>query len=190
MVDKTIHDLASLASPAVDDEVGVWDLSAGQYVRVAVNALIGAALLNPGALDLNGKSAVLPANGTLALLEAANVFAAAQTIPNALTGLTGVMADDTAISFTPNTAYGVLVLWSRLGGYPNRCGIAHFRAMTTPHCAIIAQPATDLVATNTVLTGTTGTDGKITIGAYSDGKIYIENRMGGSINIGYVILGG
>jgi hypothetical protein len=35
------------------------------------------------------------------------------------------------------------------------------------------------VAQLTALTGTTGTAGKFTYSAYSDGKIYIENRRSG-----------
>lgn len=40
--------------------------------------------------------------------------------------------------------------------------------------------------TNTVLTGTTGTDGRLTIGCANDGKIYIENRQGASRNCIYL----
>jgi hypothetical protein len=37
------------------------------------------------------------------------------------------------------------------------------------------------------LTGTTGTDGKMTVSVYTDGKLYIENRTGLQRNFGYKI---
>jgi hypothetical protein len=40
------------------------------------------------------------------------------------------------------------------------------------------------------LTGTTGTDGKVTISAAADGKIYVENRSGSPMNHGFLIVGG
>lgn len=80
MTDKSIHDLPGpLATPASDDEVGVWDLSAGQYVRCQLSTLIGAVILNGGTLDLAGKSIVAPASGTLALIDVAQTYTALMT---------------------------------------------------------------------------------------------------------------
>lgn len=44
------------------------------------------------------------------------------------------------------------------------------------------------VLVNTVLNGTTGTDGKLTVSS-NGGKFYIENRTGAAINISITFLG-
>jgi hypothetical protein len=40
-----------------------------------------------------------------------------------------------------------------------------------------------VLSTSAALTGTTGTDAKLNVAAYSDGKLYIENRLGASKTI-------
>lgn len=46
------------------------------------------------------------------------------------------------------------------------------------------------ITQNTVLTGTTGTDGHLTISATNDGKLYIENRLGAAKIFVYDIMAG
>ena len=57
----------------------------------------------------------------------------------------------------------------------------------TPNAQAISVQANINVTTG-ILNGTTGTNGKITVSAASDGKIYIENRLGGAINISVQVL--
>ena len=44
-----------------------------------------------------------------------------------------------------------------------------------------------LKVTTGTLNGTTGSDDKFTISAHTDGKIYLENRTGASINLHWII---
>lgn len=44
----------------------------------------------------------------------------------------------------------------------------------------VTSGGTTIASVNTALTGTTGTDGNITIGCDTTGKVYIENRSGGA----------
>jgi hypothetical protein len=45
----------------------------------------------------------------------------------------------------------------------------------------------DVLATGTVPTGTTGTDGNLSVSAVGDGRIYVENRTGGAIEVRFSI---
>ena len=91
-----------------------------------------------------------------------------------INGLFENMADDTAISFKPSMDYGVLVL---SGGSSFTHAIVGFRAATGTTYALTTLSTGVNIATNTVLTGTTGTDGRLTISG-SNGTLYVENRLG------------
>lgn len=95
------------------------------------------------------------------------------------------LADNTATSITPPNAQGFL-LWRKEGGADGGVLIA-YDAVSTPLIVLIAGTAMMAVTTG-ALAGTTGTDGKFTISAHSDGKIYFENRTGGTINSAYLFL--
>ena len=93
--------------------------------------------------------------------------------------------DDTAVSLTPPNNQGFL-LYRRVGGATG--AVISFDAITgTAYCFKIAGSA-DIETRTGALSGTTGTDGKITISAHTDGKVYIENRLGTTIYGGYITL--
>ena len=95
------------------------------------------------------------------------------------------LSDDSVYSFTPSNAQG-FILWRKAAGADGGALVA-YDAVSTPYTVLIA--GTPIMAVRTgALTGTTGTDGKITISAASDGKIYIENRYGSTIYSAYVCL--
>lgn len=93
------------------------------------------------------------------------------------------VADDAATSFTPITTAGLILIQSRSASATNY--LFSFYVITaggsfSPTYAI----GSNTVVTTGALTGTTGTDGKLTLSVNtSDGKIYIENRTGASRNI-------
>jgi Pectate lyase superfamily protein len=101
--------------------------------------------------------------------------------------LTFEIAHDTAVSFTPPSTIGMVQAFalSLAGGDPITAIFA-YRADPLGHTELLATGVTiptgsDVeVAQLTALTGTTGTAGKFTYSAHSDGKIYIENRRPGS----------
>jgi len=93
--------------------------------------------------------------------------------------------DDTAASITPSNNQGFL-LYRKLGGASG--AVISFDATTgTAYCFKIAGSA-DIETRTGALSGTTGTDGKITISAHTDGKVYIENRLGSTLYGGYCAL--
>jgi hypothetical protein len=67
-------------------------------------------------------------------------------------------------------------------GYQNLL-ICAIRAATTPNVTGVVATA-NMAVINTALTGTTGVDGKMTIGV-QDKTIYIENRLGSSQRVSY-----
>lgn len=60
------------------------------------------------------------------------------------------------------------------------CGKVRFRAAASPHVYVLWQENT-LAVTTGVLTGTTGSDGTVTVSPSADGHLYIENRSGQSL---------
>lgn len=97
-------------------------------------------------------------------------------------------ADDTAKSFTPAQPFGVLLVFGRASPYMNISALVDFRVGANATTYLLLDGGAAAVTTG-VLSGTTGTDGKFTISAHTDGKIYLENRRGVEIAIHYVVFG-
>jgi len=89
--------------------------------------------------------------------------------------------DDGAIDFTPQNTIGFLFF-----KHASHYAIISFDASPMPLCIKVSASALIDVAT-VALSGTTGTDGRITISA-SNGKLYIENRTGATITGRYLTL--
>ena len=97
-----------------------------------------------------------------------------------------VIADDAAISFTPNKSNGLIFVADDGGSFSS--GLYRYRAEAAgvQITAINAAPA--LTPTTGVLSGTTGADGDLTISPHTDLKIYIENRLGSQERIRFSLL--
>ena len=125
-----------------------------------------------------------------AVLGLANTFTALQVMPRIRSGTLGVLADNAVASFTPNVSNGILIL---LGNNLATCsGMIMYRCGGGSQCGILGATSNTILATvvDTILTGTTGTDGKVTVSANGgDGKIYVENRRGGSTTFSYLEIG-
>jgi hypothetical protein len=107
----------------------------------------------------------------------------------AITGGAETINDDAAFSFTPVTSRGVLIL--RSGGAQSTIfGMFTFAAVAgTAYCYSWVVGSATVAATG-ALSGTTGTDTKVTVSAHTDGKIYIENRSGGQQPFAWQIVAG
>ena len=125
-----------------------------------------------------------PTTAGLNLLSATNVSAQRNLLGISFT-LLATLNDDTATSFSPVNKQGFLlyrILATTMGA------VISFDAVTgKAYCFMIAGHSSIETRTG-VLSGTTGTDGKITISAHTDGKIYVENRLGTTIYGGYITL--
>lgn len=96
------------------------------------------------------------------------------------------MADDTAISvdITNNNAM-IIGFGTNYTSY----FMVMIRTSGTPGVQSI-QVGTDINnAGNATLSGTTSTDGKLNIAA-STGKFYVENRLGNTQNVKFLVIGG
>jgi hypothetical protein len=74
----------------------------------------------------------------------------------------------------------ILVTINCISGGRSAVPAGQFRLRTvgTPFIEDVSLDLTAVVLTTGTLAGTTGTDGKVTISAASDGKLYVENRSG------------
>ncbi len=100
--------------------------------------------------------------------------------------LSFTIAHDTAVSFTPPATVGMVQAFAQsLSLGDPITAIFAYRADGLGYTELLAKgvtvtPTSDvMVAQLTALTGTTGTAGKFTYSAHTDGKIYIENRRSG-----------
>jgi hypothetical protein len=94
------------------------------------------------------------------------------------------IAQNTAVSFTPPAPIGMVQAFARSLALGDPITVIFaYRADGLGYTELLAKGVTGTsdvaVAQLTALTGTTGTAGKFTYSAYSDGKIYIENRRSG-----------
>lgn len=80
MAVETVTVLTELTSPAANDEIGIWDVSAGEYKRIQQSNLVGATITGGGTLATGGYTLTVPATGTAALLGTLNTFVKKQTI--------------------------------------------------------------------------------------------------------------
>lgn len=94
--------------------------------------------------------------------------------------------DDTATSYEfSGSSRGVAVISLNTGG---DAAIISFRVGSLPSVAIISGSANFDSATG-VLSGTTGTNGKVTVSTHTDNKLYIENRRGDTREITLTLIG-
>ena len=91
---------------------------------------------------------------------------------------TYTLADDTATSFTPPSTSGLLIVTA---GGSSRYALYNYTVVSGQAANFNSVSAgVNILQTTGALTGTTGTDAKATISGHTDGKIYIENRLGAS----------
>jgi hypothetical protein len=109
-------------------------------------------------------------------------------VNGALTQLvTFEIAQNTAISFTPQSPIGLLHVFSHAALGDPAASILSYRADELGYTQIVAKstgmnpvPSDVEVEPLTALTGTTGNPNMFTFSAHIDGKIYVENRKSGS----------
>ena len=97
------------------------------------------------------------------------------------------IADDAVFSFTPPFTSGFILVHTANGAATKRVMAQYCTSGTAVMNAI--NIGTDYNVSTGALTGTTGTDTKVTVSAHTDGKIYIENRSGSTATHNYTILG-
>lgn len=133
-----------------------------------------------------------PGDKKLTLANLAIAAAGLVNMPRARELLT--IADDAVGTITPTDNGGALMMIANhntVSPQLNRSAIIGYDVSTTPN----AQKSLDLAATSDVevttgvLSGMTGADGKVTVSAHSDGTVYIENRLGGSVKYQISFLG-
>ena len=91
------------------------------------------------------------------------------------------ISDDGVKTIVPQLSSGLMTI-TVVDGSPDVQGIVSFSSSSV----VKSTTASDIEVTTGVLTGTDGSDAKLTI-SVSGGKLYIENRLGSSKNIHVII---
>ncbi len=95
------------------------------------------------------------------------------------------ITDDNVFSFTlGGQGFGLMLVNTSSGSVATSAIV--YVIPGTPGTGSLVSGANVNVTTG-VLTGTTGVDGKLTVSCFTDGKVYIENRLGGTINMYYTL---
>lgn len=97
------------------------------------------------------------------------------------------IADDGFDTISPNTESG-LILITIPGLAANRQGIIAFDVDSGGATTVLISPTGDIEVTTGALAGTTGTDVKLTVSAHTDGLLYVENRLGASYLVRYLVI--
>lgn len=90
--------------------------------------------------------------------------------------------DDAAFSFAPENNDGLIIVQYT----SSVAGIYSFNVQAGAISTVASVGNID--ATTGVLGGTTGTNGRATISAHSNGRIYFENRLGATVPIKYMVM--
>ena len=136
------------------------------------------------AADSSKLASKTPGATGLDLVRATNVTGARSAIGMQYSELPS-LTDDQATNIVPKSNKGFLIIRALA---INTGALISFDAMTgTAYCSIIASSGSIETRTG-ALSGTTGTDGKLTVSAHTDGKIYLENRLGSTIYLAYICL--
>jgi hypothetical protein len=136
------------------------------------------------AADSSKLASKTPGATGLDLVQATNVTDARSAIGMQYSELPS-LTDDKATNIVPKSNNGFLIIRALA---INTGALISFAAVTgTAYCSIIASSGS-IEARTGALSGTTGTDGKLTVSAHTDGKIYLENRLGYTIYLAYICL--
>ena len=97
------------------------------------------------------------------------------------------LSDDAVLTITNvPIEYGLILIHSVSTDF----GIVGFRAQSGAAETYLDFNSSGRIAVTTgILTGTTGTDGKLNISAATNTNLYIENRLGGGTTVGYTLIG-
>jgi hypothetical protein len=131
------------------------------------------------------------ANEALKIAAATSNATFAGTIGGMTKGDRDPINDDAVASFAPLKDRGFLVINNP--DYSQNALIAYFKSGSYYLLYTVVKSADVGIYSTTTLTGTTGTDGKLNIGYNSAGgvaTIYIENRLGGYVNVQRWAFGG
>lgn len=106
MAEATYNDAIQLPGTqiAADDQIPIWDTSAGQTKRASRLDVVGANILGGGTINTNAKTLNVPGDGTAALSDAANTFSAQQTFGSSLVPRARIGAYATKASIPHNSA--------------------------------------------------------------------------------------
>ncbi len=89
------------------------------------------------------------------------------------------IAQDTAVSFTPDSIIGMVHVFGHSSLGDPSAAIFTYRADGLGFTELVAGVSTVKLLQGTALTGTTGDEDVFTFSAHTDGKIYVENRLVG-----------
>lgn len=187
------------AAPTAPVNGDFWSTTAGFFGRIA--AATHQFLTSLGGAITDATQSTSPTTGALRVAGGVGVAKTVQVGEHAIarafaTSVNFIMNDDTAISFSPNAGgvwTGAFILTNNLNPTTTTAnGLYRTRVGSAPDLsAIAAIAASDVVLTTGIaLTGAAGTDGKFTISAHTDGKLYLENRTGSPRTMNITFIGG
>lgn len=111
-----------------------------------------------------------------------------QLLADSVYTMKATVADDAATSFLVDANASRNLGWQVFANNSGFKGSGHCQVTASVFCTLDSD-SVGMAATTGVLSGTTGTDGVITVSVHTDGRFYIENRSGASRSITLVFTG-
>lgn len=172
---SAIQQATAKTTPVNADRWGFWD---------SVSGLLNYVTWENIKATLASTFAALAGSASQAFATAALTVSGNLTIGNnEIIGTAVSVTDDTAISFTPGTAVGTV----SVSDLTNAVESGSFIFKTSVPICTQRFGTSNMARTTGPLAGTTGTDAKLTVSCHTDGKIYIENRLGSTRTIAYLV---
>jgi len=183
----------------IDHVIDIEQTGTGRTQDIAVNNIIANGNSDIKLNRTNGTLANLSFGDSINLLKATSPFNISGAITklvispsafgNALTPCSydySIADDKVAVIDLYRSVFTGFVMLSV--GYQNY-GIFVIRSASSNSTFTTIQASSNIVTANSALSGTTGTDGKFTIGV-QNGKIYLENRLGSEQRVSCTLLTG
>lgn len=108
MATETVTALDELTSPAANDEIGIWDVSAAQYMRITRANLVGGTITGGGTVATGGFTLTVPATGTANLIGTAQTISALKTFSAGISFGNETLAAYDVGTWTPDLRIGGL----------------------------------------------------------------------------------
>lgn len=193
MAELTVDGLGELTSPAANDEIGIWDVSAGQYLKIRRDTLVGGTITGGGTIATGGFTLTVPATGTAALKGTDNAFSVAQTMAAGINvGVAGALLSLYADGVIRQALDGAMLNNDATLAISSRArGLVYVDVAAIALCALylVDNTGSTLVAGNATYFGTAaGTASKFNV--YNNaGQLTLQNKYGSVSTVLVMVIG-
>jgi hypothetical protein len=173
---------------AFEDSILLMDRPRSTSIQAAL--ILGAETQEVDAIIIDniGMPNLIPVRHAVGHTTYANVKSYDVRLPRSLQKQTLTIADDAAASFPAQYIQRAFVrVWNDQNQAATGVAVITFNVATKGVAISVRDSGADFEVTTGALAGTTGTDAKLTVSYHVDGRVYIENRLGGEATVDVLV---